>query len=257
MDYSVVIPVYNESQNIRQLSERILTVMDSLSGDYEVIYVDDGSTDATYDMLSTIAFSNPRICVISFRRNYGQHPAVVAGLEQAHGRLVITLDADLQNPPEEIPRLLETMKAGFDMVCGRRQQRRDSFLRRAGSLLVNLYFTFLSGVYLKDNGTMLRVLTQRTAKEFARRYHGERLYIPLLILKITKNITEVGVQHADRLSGESRYNLKKLIVILWVLTVRYHPAFYRFLQRVGFARRDGELYSLKKKIVQSREVAIA
>ncbi|MFH1867823.1 MAG: glycosyltransferase family 2 protein [Candidatus Omnitrophota bacterium] len=253
MDYSVVIPLYNESENLDPLYKRVSSVLDSLGGDYEIIFIDDGSTDGSYDTLKDIAFLDKRVVVISFDKNYGQHPAVMAGFEQAKGEYVITLDSDLQNPPEEIPRLLKEMKPGIDMVAGYRKKRYDTFFRRCSSSMVNVFFSLLSGVWLKDYGSMLRIFNRETAMESARRYCKERLYIPLLVSKITKNIKEIETGHADRFRGESRYNFKKLLYMVWIIILRFHPNFYQALTRSHLVKKDDILYRIRARITNSVE----
>jgi undecaprenyl-phosphate 4-deoxy-4-formamido-L-arabinose transferase len=209
--YSVIIPIYNEADNINFLYTRVSVVMDSLEGDYELILINDGSNDNSESLLKDIAKKDNHIVFINFKRNFGQHPAVVAGLLKAAGNCVITLDADLQNPPEEIPRLISELDKGFDEVSGKRKRRKDSMLRIVPSFFVNLIISLKTGVWLEDYGSMLRVFNRETAKKLAEEFQKNRAYITMLIPKVSKNIREIEVLHDERFSGESKYSISKLL----------------------------------------------
>lgn len=218
--YSVVIPVFNEAYNLPHLYARLRRVFKNIHSSYEVIFVDDGSSDTSYPILREIALFDHRVTVLSFVKNFGQHYAVVAGLLQAQGDYIITLDSDLQNPPEEIPRLLEKIKEGFDMVSGLRRMRRDSPLRKFSSLLVNLIIWAKTGLRMKDYGSMLRVFTKDTAYALADAFYQSRGYITMLIPEVTHNVAEVSVMHDMRKGGTSKYNLRKLFA--YVLKIMCH-----------------------------------
>src|SRR3970040_3038294 len=153
---SVVIPIYNEEVTIERLHERLSRVLEPLGKAYEIIYIDDGSTDGTRAILQRLHAKDPNVKVIVFNRNYGQHAAVVAGFERAGGEIIVTLDGDLQNPPEEIPKLLEKIQEGYDVVGGWREGRQDSLVRRLPSFLINPGTSLIVGGKLKDYGCMLR-----------------------------------------------------------------------------------------------------
>ncbi len=211
MNYSVVIPIYNEVDNIVRLYKRVSAVMASMDGEYELILINDGSTDDSEYILKDLCANDSRVVLINFKRNFGQHPAVVAGLLKASGENVITLDADLQNPPEEIPRLVAELDNGFDEVSGKRKKRKDSVLRTIPSFFVNMIISMRTGVWLEDYGSMLRVFRRPTAKKLAEEFKERQSYITMLIPKVSKNIKEIEVLHDERQSGESKYNMGKLL----------------------------------------------
>lgn len=256
MDISVVVPVYNEADNIGPLYRRLAKVMQGLSNDYEIIFVDDGSIDPSFDVLKSLARDFKRLKIISFDKNYGQHPAVIAGFNDARGAFVITLDADLQNPPEEIPKVFDEIKKGYKMVAGRRMHRKDGFMRRSGSFFTNLLIFMLTGVKMGDYGTMLRAFRGDFAKEVARQYEKQRLYIPVLVSKITKDIAEVDIHHDDRFSGTSKYSFTELFKILFFIMLRYFSGFYGFLQDIGLAKGNGKIYKIKCKIENGEEKTV-
>lgn len=249
MKLSVVIPVYNEAQNLNELYDRLTKVMKHLKSDYEIIFVDDGSSDKSFSILENIASFDKQVRVISFAKNYGQHPATIAGLDASEGEYVITLDSDLQNPPEEIPKLIRQIKLeNADMVAGRRRLRQDSFFRKFSSSLTNLFLSALTGVRLNDYGTMLRVMKKDLAKQIAEGYKKERLYFPVLASKITRNIREIDIDHHPRAAGESKYSYFKLFKILVSIVLRYPSALNSFLRKIKILKQEEELYSIKIKI---------
>ena len=252
MDYSVVIPLYNEDKSLKLLYQRVKNVMANLPGDYEILFVDDGSTDSSYQLLKELAFSDKTVKVISFVRNFGHHRAVVAGLLEAEGDYIITMDADLQNPPEEIPKLLEKAREGFDMVSGYRKLRKDSFSRRLPSLLINRLISAISGLKMNDYGSMLRVFKRETARGLAEAFRRNEGYITMLVAKVTRNVAELEVGHDQRHSGESKYGLRKL-----------SSAFFRiFCYSDSFARllgkgRKGPLFIIGKRIEDGKETTVS
>ncbi len=208
---SIVIPVYNEEQNLGPLYARLAPVMDSIEGGVEAILVDDGSGDRSLEILRDLARRDPRVKVISFNRNYGQHAAVFAGLDAALGETCVTLDADLQNPPEDIPKLLARAEEGFDVVGGYREHRQDTAFRRIASRLTNrLMRRILSGVEFRDYGCMLRAYS-RPVVDSMLLCEERSPFIPALACQFARRIAEVPVGHAERAAGESKYSLWKLI----------------------------------------------
>ena len=158
LTYSVVVPLFNDAEILNELYYRLSALMASLEQPYEVIFVDDGSRDNTFAVLNTIYQADPtHVKGVRLLRNFGQHPAVTAGFEQARGQIIITLDSDLQNPPEEIPKLLNKLAEGYDVVVGWRQMRQDSIWRTIPSKFVNWFISRSTGVKLHDYGSMLRV----------------------------------------------------------------------------------------------------
>ncbi len=218
--YSVVIPIYNEAPCLRELHARLAAVMDRLEGGYEVLLVDDGSRDGSAELIDSLAAADPRLRAIHFTRNFGQHPAVYAGFDHARGRIIITLDGDLQNPPEEIPKLLAKLAEGYDMVTGVRLRRHDSPLRTIPSRIVNWMIGKLTRVPLRDYGCLLRVY-RRQAVAMLRRCREQTVYFTALISWLGVRIAEVEVAHAPRGAGRSKYNWWKLITMNFDLITGY------------------------------------
>jgi undecaprenyl-phosphate 4-deoxy-4-formamido-L-arabinose transferase len=238
---SIVIPVFNEEGNLPALYQRLAPVMDRIGGDaggdgsggVEAILVDDGSSDSSLPLLRDIAARDPRVKVVSFNRNYGQHAAVMAGFDASRGKTVITLDADLQNPPEDIPKLLEKAEEGFDVVGGWRSQRKDTAFRRFASRQVNRFMRrILKGVEFKDYGCMLRAYS-RPVVDSMRLCHERSPFIPALAVQFARRIAEVPVGHADRSAGESKYSLWKLFKLQADLITGFTSGPLRFATLAG------------------------
>lgn len=209
-DVSVVIPVYNEETNLEPLSERLERVLEEVGRPYEVIFVDDGSQDRSLGILCRLQEKNDAVRVIQLNRNYGQHAAVFAGLDHARGEVIVTLDADLQNPPEEIPRLLDKISEGHDVVGGWRQSRRDHPIRRMLSWGVNRITSKIVGVEMRDYGCMLRAY-RREVVEVMRGCSEVSSFIPALANTFAASPVEVPVGHDRREGGRSKYNVFRLI----------------------------------------------
>lgn len=208
---SLVIPVFNEEANLDALISRCLTVCEKLQRNYEIILVDDGSRDSSPLKITQAAEKNPnKIIGVFLNRNYGQHAAVMAGFAEARGDAIITLDADLQNPPEEIPKLVEQLDAGFEVVGSIRMNRQDSLFRRLSSKLVNTMVRQATGVNMHDYGCMLRGY-QRHVIDAVLQCHERSTFIPVLANSFAHKTTEVQVEHAARLDGDSKYSVWKLI----------------------------------------------
>jgi len=207
---SVVIPVFNEEANLRALNEALAPVLKNLGKPYEIIYVDDGSTDASLSVLRELQAGNAGVTVVEFSRNFGQHAAIFAGFDQARGHIVVTLDADLQNPPEAIPSLLHAIEAGYDVVGGWRQDRQDPWFRRATSKAVNRVVSWSTGVRLKDYGCMLRAYRREIVQQMAKSSEITS-FIPALANTYARSIAEIEVPHRDRTQGRSKYSLLRLI----------------------------------------------
>ena len=222
MDLSVVVPVYNEEENIQYLYEQLSEVLDPLGLEYEIICTDDGSTDRSFQLLSALAKEDPRVKVIRFRRNFGQTAGFSAGFDYASGDVVITIDADLQNDPAGIPVLLEKMAEGYDVVSGWRKERQDSFLsRRLPSKIANWLISRTTGVQVHDRGCSLRAHRQEIVKEM--RLYGElHRFIPDIAAWLGASMAEVPVNHRPRKFGKSKYGLGRTFrVILDLITVRF------------------------------------
>lgn len=209
-DLSVVIPLYNEAIAIEALHKRLSGTLQALGNSSEIIYVDDGSTDGTTDVLRQLHLRGPNVKVIVFNRNYGQHAAVLAGFEKSRGEVVVTLDGDLQNPPEEIPKLLAKIKEGYDVVGGWRDHRQDSLVRRTLSLLINTVSSRIVGVKMRDYGCMLRAYRRSTVEQICQ-CPEVTSFIPALANSFARSVAEIPVAHAPRGSGRSKYTPFRLM----------------------------------------------
>jgi undecaprenyl-phosphate 4-deoxy-4-formamido-L-arabinose transferase len=208
---SITIPIYNEEKNIPSLLSRLMPVLDSLKNEYEVIFVDDGSRDGSMDLLKQAVQKYPqKIRIIELARNFGQHPALLAAFRYASGKHIITLDADLQNPPEEIPKILEQLEKGFDVVGGVRSRRQDSFFRLLASRIVNKVTSFITKMKLEDYGCMLRGYSRDVVDQI-NKCEENSTFIPALGLIFARRSIEIPVAHAAREAGRSKYSLYKLI----------------------------------------------
>jgi undecaprenyl-phosphate 4-deoxy-4-formamido-L-arabinose transferase len=217
---SLVIPVYNEEKNIAALMARLTPIMQGIGRPYEIILVDDGSSDKSLSLLKGFA-SRPEVKVVELTRNYGQHAAIMAGFSLVKGEIVITLDADLQNPPEEIPRLVAKMTEGnFDVVGTIRRGRKDSLFRILPSKVVNMITRKITGVKLRDWGCMLRAY-RRPVVERMISCHEHATFIPALATYFGKRVTEIEVAHEERYGGKSNYPLRKLINLQFDLVASF------------------------------------
>jgi undecaprenyl-phosphate 4-deoxy-4-formamido-L-arabinose transferase len=208
---SVVIPVYNEELNLPVLFARLYPVLDSLGRSYEVIFTNDGSADHSFQLLDAQHRARPDVTrVIDFNANYGQHMAIMAAFERVRGEVVITLDADLQNPPEEIPKLLAAIDAGHDYVGGFRLNRQDSFFRTYTSRLINFVRERTTSIQMTDQGCMLRAY-RRPIIDAIVRSGAINTFIPALAYSFSSHPGEVGVKHEERHAGVSNYSLYSLI----------------------------------------------
>ena len=211
IDLSVVIPVYNEEEGLASLFARLYPALDGLGIPYEIVFVNDGSRDASAAMLREQFQRRPDVTrVILFNGNFGQHMAVMAGFERVRGRRIVTLDADLQNPPEEIGKLLAKMDAGHDYVGSIRRLRHDSAFRRIAGKAMNLVRERITRIHMTDQGCMLRAYS-REIIDAINSCHEISTYIPALAYTFAQNPVEVKVEHEDRAAGESKYSLYQLI----------------------------------------------
>lgn len=207
---SIVIPVYNEESNLVPLMERLYPVAQGLGRPFEILFTNDGSRDRSLEILRGMAGQYPGVKVIEFNGNFGQHMAILAAFEMSQGEIVVTLDADLQNPPEEIPRLVAEIEKGYDVVGSIRQQRQDSAFRKFASRIVNITTNKMTGMAMNDYGCMLRAY-HRYVVENINRCRETTTFIPALAQTFASNPTEIEVAHSERAAGESKYSLYRLI----------------------------------------------
>jgi undecaprenyl-phosphate 4-deoxy-4-formamido-L-arabinose transferase len=230
---SIVIPVYNEENCLQELIERTTKASDSLGKDYELILVDDGSRDRSAEIIEQASEQEgSHVVGVILNRNYGQHNAIMAGFEQVRGDLIITLDADLQNPPEEIPNLVAKAEEGFDSVGTVRKNRQDSALRRYPSKLINKLVKRSTGVEMNDYGCMLRAY-RRHVVDAMLECHERSTFIPVLANGFSRHTTEIDVHHDERADGESKYSFMKLISLMFDLITSMTTAPLRLLSIVG------------------------
>jgi glycosyltransferase involved in cell wall biosynthesis len=219
---SVVIPLFNEEESIGPLNEYLLSVLDMFEKTSEVIYVDDGSTDGTFEQLTNICEGDDRVRVIRLRRNFGQTAAFSAGFDFANGEVVVTLDGDLQNDPADIPLLLEKIEEGYDVVSGWRINRQDIFLtRKLPSHIANAIISKVTGVALHDYGCSLKAYRSEVVKNI-NLYGDMHRFIPALASWMGIRVAEIPVNHSARKYGQSKYGLGRTIkVVLDLLTVKF------------------------------------
>jgi glycosyltransferase involved in cell wall biosynthesis len=226
-DLSIVVPVYNEEENLRPLFDEIRAVLDGRSLDYEVVFVDDGSHDASFAILRQLYQEDRRVTAVRFRRNFGQTAAFAAGFDHACGRVIVTIDADRQNDPADIPALLEELARGYDVVNGWRRQRQDGvLLRKLPSYLANRLIARVSGVKLHDRGCSLRAFRAEVLREI--HLYGEmHRFIPEMVSAAGFCMSEVPVTHRPRPAGRSKYGLSRTFRVLLDLVTVF------FLRRYG------------------------
>jgi undecaprenyl-phosphate 4-deoxy-4-formamido-L-arabinose transferase len=206
---SIVIPVYNEATNLGALWQRLEAVISDLGRECEVLFIDDGSIDTSLALMREIAERDHRVRVVELARNFGQHSALLAGFRNCRGEIVVTLDADLQNPPEEIPRLIAAIEAGNDVVGGWREARCDRGYRRIASRLHNRLTSAIVGVPMHDYGCMLRAY-RRHIVDTVVACDEKAAFVPALANSFAKRVAEIPVGHAERAGGESKYGFFKL-----------------------------------------------
>jgi len=225
MTLSIVIPIYNEDENIQILYEKLKEALDPLKKEYEIVFVDDGSTDRTLPILEEIQAKDKRVVVLSLRRNFGQTAAFAAGFDFARGDVIVTMDGDLQNDPADIPKLLELIKDN-DLVSGWRKKRKDPFFtRRLPSIIANWLISNVTGVKLHDYGCSLKAYRRDVIKNL--KLYGEmHRFIPAVASWYGVRVAEVEVFHYPRLRGRSKYGISRTIkVVLDLITVKFLQSF--------------------------------
>jgi glycosyltransferase involved in cell wall biosynthesis len=221
-DLSVVIPIKNEAPNIPNLYREFTDALEAWGRPYELVLIDDGSTDESFTLLSDLQARDARVRVIRFRRNFGQTAAFAAGFKFARGRLIATADGDLQNDPRDLPRMVELIDQGQDIVCGWRKDRKDTFVtRRLPSMMANRLISWATGVQLHDYGCSLKVFRAEVVKPL--KLYGEmHRFLPAIASELGVSISEVVVNHRARQHGKSKYGLSRTVrVILDLLTVKF------------------------------------
>jgi glycosyltransferase involved in cell wall biosynthesis len=221
-EISVVVPLRNESPNVAELYRQLTDTLEAFSRPYEIIAVDDGSTDDTFDRLAVLQVRDPRLRVIRFRRNFGQTAAFAAGFALARGRFIVTTDGDLQNDPRDIPGMVEQAERGPDIVAGWRKDRKDAFVnRRLPSMIANWVISFSTGVKLHDYGCSLKVFRAEVVKPM--KLYGEmHRFLPAIASEMGVTIEERVVNHRARVHGKSNYGISRTIrVVLDLLTVKF------------------------------------
>ena len=251
---SIVVPVYNEEENIHPLFEKIQTVCETIGDTYEVLFVDDGSRDKTFAVLSELSKRVPQVVVIRFKKNAGQTAAMAAGFEFARGERIVSMDGDLQNDPADIPKLLEKLDEGYDLVCGWRKERQDKFLtRRVPSIVANWIIGKVTGVPIHDNGCSLKAYRASVIKQVP--LYGEmHRFIPAMATVAGARIAEIVVTHHPRRFGQSKYGLGRVWrvaldiiafkLIIFVFARRpeiQEPSLWQRLSKVLFKRKQRAL----------------
>jgi len=222
MDLSVVIPVYNEEESLPRLLEELHAALAGTGLTYELVLVDDGSRDRSFEVLKAAAGTDPALHVVRFRRNFGQTAALQAGIDVARGRRVVLMDADLQNDPRDIPAMLAQLDAGYDLVAGWRADRKDTFInRRLPSMIANWIIGRVTGVRLHDYGCTLKAMEAEVAKSL--RLYGEmHRFIPAIANWTGVRLVEMKVNHRARVFGTTKYGIgRTLRVVLDLITVRF------------------------------------
>lgn len=221
MDLSVVVPLYNEEESVTPLYRAIIDVVDTLDESSEIIFIDDGSQDNTFGVAEKLASRDERLRVVKFRRNYGQTPAMAAGIDLARGRTIITMDGDLQNDPQDIPNFLEKLGEGYDIVVGWRFDRQDKLIsRKIPSRIANWLIGKVTGVPIKDNGCSLKAFRADLIKQVPL-YSEMHRFIPAMVSIAGPKIAEIRVRHHARKFGESKYGLSRIYkVLLDLLTIK-------------------------------------
>lgn len=234
VDISVVIPIYNEEENIPILYKKLKDVLSKLQEkdgkSYEIIFVNDGSKDRSWDIIKDIAKEDKSVIGVNFRRNFGQTAAMSAGFEVANGKVIITMDGDLQNDPEDIPKLLEKIEEGYDIVSGWRKDRKDTFINRTlPSKIANWLISKVTGVHLHDYGCSLKAYNSEIAKNLD--FYGEmHRFLPALAKPLGAKVVEIPVKHHPRVYGKSKYGISRtfkviidLVLVKFLLDYRTKP----------------------------------
>ncbi len=229
---SVLIPLLNEQDSLTELQQRLHDALEGIGKPYEILYINDGSTDNTQRILEDFHERFPTVKVIEFNKNYGQHMALFAGFQGCQGDIIITIDGDLQNPPEEIPKLVSKMEEGYEVVATYRKNRHDSLFRRFASNIVNKITSRLVGVKLKDYGCMLRAYS-RPVIDHINMCTESSSFIPALANTFARKIVEIEVAHEERKKGQSKYSIFRLLRLNFDLMTSFSLLPIQFIGVLG------------------------
>ena len=226
-DLTIVVPFLNEEENITRVFEALVSALDPVVESFEMLFIDDGSTDTTLEIAKKLASADSRLRVISFRRNYGQTPAMAAGIDHARGRVIVTMDGDLQNDPRDIPMLLKKINEGYDIVVGWRHKRQDKLItRKIPSIIANRLIGKVTGIPIKDNGCSLKAYKADVIQGIPL-YADMHRFIPAMTSLAGAKIAEVKVRHHARTAGDSKYGLSRIYKVLMdLVTIKTLVGFY-------------------------------
>jgi glycosyltransferase involved in cell wall biosynthesis len=260
MDLSIIVPFYNEEENIEAMYQNLTAALAPLNLKYELLFVDDGSSDATFNVGQRLAEKDRSLRLIKFRKNYGQTPATVAGINQAKGDILITMDGDLQNDPSDIPLFLGKIGEGFDIVVGWRQKRQDNLVtRKIPSIVANWLIGKITGVNIKDSGCSLRAYKKDVIKNIPL-YSEMHRFIPAMLSMSGARIAEIKVKHHPRQFGQSKYGLSRIFKVFFdLLTIKTLVSFsakplawFSYLSLPGFmVGLIAFIYSLNSSLINS------
>lgn len=240
IDLSIIVPLYNEEDSVPRLYKAICDAVEPMNRSFEILLADDGSKDNTLEVAKNLGLSDPRLRVIEFRKNYGQTPAMASGIDNAVGKILVTMDGDLQNDPSDIPMMVERLETGFDIVVGWRHQREDKLItRKIPSRIANWIIGKVTGVPIKDNGCSLKVYRAEVIKSVPF-YNEMHRFIPALLSLSGARVEQVKVKHHARQFGESKYGLSRIYKVLFdllmmksILSILSHPV--RFFAKLAVA----------------------
>jgi glycosyltransferase involved in cell wall biosynthesis len=230
LELSVVVPVFNEGDNLAEVYAQLTKALHGFR--YELLFVDDGSVDGSYEILADLHASDQRVKVVRLAGNFGQHAALSAGIERAKGQVIVSLDADLQCDPHDIPKLLAKIAEGHDVVSGWRYGRKDPLLRRLPSYVVNKTIGMVTGVRLHDYGCPLKAITAEVAREL-KNYGEMRRFLGALVAQLGRSVVDVQVSHRPRMAGKSRYSVLQLIGHYLDFIVSFSTRSFQIVGAVG------------------------
>ncbi len=232
-EISVVIPVFNEAPNVKAVVQRTVAALEPVGRSFEIVMVDDGSTDESLAVLKAMQAEEPRLRIVRLMRNFGQTPAIYAGLAHARGAYIATIDADLQNPPEELPRFIEKLDEGYDVVQGWREIRQDSRFRKLASKAVNAIVRWFTKVNMRDLGCGMKAYRREVTEQMLRFTHHAR-YVPAEIVWLGVNMAEIRVEHNERAAGTSKYGIWSLLWINFNMIASVTTAPIRLIGAAGW-----------------------